>query len=71
MLELKDVRLAFGKNVVLDDINLKFKQGEIVGLVAPNGTGKSTLINVILHNLTPQKGFVEYEGTRYQSQKIR
>ena len=69
MLELKDVRLAFGKNVVLDDINLKFKQGEIVGLVAPNGTGKSTLINVILHNLTPQKGFVEYEGTRYQSQK--
>ncbi|MEB3363181.1 ATP-binding cassette domain-containing protein [Lactobacillus sp. R2/2] len=55
MLNLKDVTLAFGKNVVLDGINLQFKQGEIVGLVAPNGTGKSTLINVILHNLTPQK----------------
>ena len=69
MLNLKDVTLAFGKNVVLDGINLQFKQGEIVGLVAPNGTGKSTLINVILHNLTPQKGFIEYEGTRYQTQK--
>ncbi|WP_294764249.1 ABC transporter ATP-binding protein [uncultured Lactobacillus sp.] len=69
MLKIKDVTLAFGKNVVLDDVNLEFKQGEIVGLVAPNGTGKSTLINVILHNLTPQKGFVEYENTRYQTQK--
>ncbi|MBC6370284.1 ABC transporter ATP-binding protein [Lactobacillus kullabergensis] len=69
MLKIKDVTLAFGKNVVLDDVNLEFKQGEIVGLVAPNGTGKSTLINVILHNLTPQKGFVEYENTCYQTQK--
>lgn len=69
MLKLKNVTLAFGKNVVLDDINLEFKQGKIVGLVAPNGTGKSTLINVILHNLVPQKGLVEYDGTRYQSQK--
>ena len=69
MLKIKDVTLAFGKNVVLDDVNLEFKQGEIVGLVAPNGTGKSTLINVILHNLTPQKGFVEYENKRYQTQK--
>lgn len=69
MLKLNDVTLSFGKNVVLDDIDLEFKEGEIIGLVAPNGTGKSTMINVILHNLTPQKGYVDYNGTRYQNQK--
>lgn len=69
MLKLNHVTLSFGRNVVLDDIDLEFKEGEIIGLVAPNGTGKSTMINVILHNLTPQKGYVNYNGTRYKNQK--
>lgn len=70
MLKLNDVVLSFGKKRVLDHLNLEFKQGEIIGLVAPNGTGKSTLMNVILHNLTPQEGEVEYDGLKYQNQKM-
>ena len=70
MLKLNDVVLSFGKKRVLDHLNLEFKQGEIIGLVAPNGTGKSTLLNVILHNLTPQEGEVEYDGLKYQNQKM-
>lgn len=70
MLKLNDVVLSFGKKRILDHLNLEFKQGEIIGLVAPNGTGKSTLMNVILHNLTPQEGEVEYDGLKYQNQKM-
>ncbi|MBP2058927.1 ABC-2 type transport system ATP-binding protein [Lactobacillus colini] len=69
MLKIKNVSLAFGEHQVLDNLNLEFKQGQIIGLVAPNGTGKSTLINVILHNLIPQRGEVEYDSLTYSSNK--
>lgn len=69
MLDIKNVSLSFGKHQVLNNLNLNFKQGEIVGLVAPNGTGKSTFINVILNNLTPQHGKVEYNSVDYSSTK--
>lgn len=68
MLKLNKVTLAFGGNVILDNINLNFNEGEIIGLVAPNGMGKSTLLNVILNNLIPQEGFVEYNGISYKNQ---
>ena len=67
MLKIHNVKLAFGEHVVLDEISLNFQIGTIVGLVAPNGTGKSTLLNVILHNLEPQAGYVEYDHLRYRS----
>lgn len=69
MLKIHNVKLAFGEHVVLDEISLNFQIGTIVGLVAPNGTGKSTLLNVILHNLEPQAGYVEYDHLRYRSNR--
>lgn len=68
MLKIKHVTLSFGKKKIFNDLSLNFEEGKIVGLVAPNGTGKSTLINIILNNLTPQGGFVEYNGLRYKNE---
>lgn len=68
MLKIEHVTLSFGPKKVFDDLSLSFEEGKIIGLVAPNGTGKSTLINIILHNLTPQTGFVEYNGLRYRNE---
>lgn len=58
MLELKHIGVQFGDKQVLKDISITFQPGEIIGLVAPNGTGKSTLMNVIINYLSPNKGRV-------------
>lgn len=68
MLKINHLTLNFGEKKIFTDLSLAFEKGQIIGLVAPNGTGKSTLINIILHNLTPQKGFVEYNGMRYRNE---
>lgn len=68
MLELKQVGMQFQEKRVLDDISITFEPGQIIGLVAPNGTGKSTLMNVIMNYLSPKQGQVVInEALRYTS----
>lgn len=69
MLELKNIKLSFGNHIVLDNLNYNFQSGKIYGLVAPNGTGKSTLMNVILNNLKPQNGYIAYDNLQYKNEK--
>ncbi|MGY3703908.1 ATP-binding cassette domain-containing protein [Vagococcus martis] len=56
---------------ILKDITEDFHAGEIVGLVAPNGTGKSTLLNVLMNYETPQKGqlIIDKKGTYKSARK--
>lgn len=62
MLELKQIGMQFQEKRVLDDISITFESGQIIGLVAPNGTGKSTLMNVIMNYLSPKQGQVIVGG---------
>lgn len=48
MLELKNIKKSFGKNVILNDMSLSIRDGEIVSILGPSGSGKTTLLNVIL-----------------------
>lgn len=70
MIELKNISVNFGKHQVIKEMNITFESGEVVGLVAPNGTGKSTMLNVMMNYLKPQNGeIVINETKRYKNPK--
>lgn len=59
MIRFNDVCKSFGKNKVLEKINLEIKHGENVAVLGPNGVGKTVFINLILDKLTPDAGNIE------------
>lgn len=62
LLELVGVHKHFGAHVVLNDVGFRVAPGEIVGLVGPNGSGKTTTINVISGLLQADAGQVNFQG---------
>jgi ATP-binding cassette subfamily F protein 3 len=56
VLELQDVRKAYGDNVVLDDVSLHVERGDRIALIAPNGAGKSTLMRLLAGAEPPDRG---------------
>lgn len=70
LLTLDSIKLSFDQRVILDEVSLEAKSGDIIGLVAPNGTGKSTLLNIIMNRLRPQGGKVIIkDGLQYTSER--
>ena len=76
MIELKNIGVQFSGRDILKDISITFNPGEIIGLVAPNGTGKSTLMNVIMNYINPNRGKVvlnqklEYTNKKNEVKKV-
>jgi ATP-binding cassette subfamily F protein 3 len=69
---LRDIHTAFGPEVVLDKLNLQLHPGEKVGMVGVNGSGKSTILNLIVGRIDPDMGqVVKQKGLRigYLSQE--
>lgn len=62
MLELKNIVKKYGNNVILDDISLQIKKGEIVSILGPSGSGKTTLLNLILGITDISSGKIIYNG---------
>ena len=53
---LKDVSVAYGKNIALYKINLDIEKGDFIGIVGPNGSGKTTLLKTVLGLIKPIQG---------------
>ena len=62
LLEARGLRRAFDDKVVLDGLSLDVCAGEVIGLVAPNGSGKSTVLDVIAGVLVADGGTIRIEG---------
>ena len=48
MLELRHIKKSYDNVTILEDINLKIQDGEIVSILGPSGCGKTTLLNLVL-----------------------
>ena len=62
LIEFKEVTKTFGKNKVLDSINLKVPEGKITGIIGASGEGKSTILKMMVSFYKTTKGEVFYSG---------
>ena len=58
-IEIKNLTVAYGENIALEDLNLNIEVGSLMALVGPNGAGKSTLIKTILKFLKQITGTIK------------
>src|SRR4030042_4689938 len=64
LLELNVITKFFGKLAALEDIDLKVEEGEVLGIVGPNGSGKTTMINTISGYYHPTRGTILFNGQK-------
>lgn len=62
MIQLRNVKVAFGSKVVLRELNLDVHRGETLAVIGPSGSGKSTVIKLLTGLLAPTAGSIEIEG---------
>ncbi len=67
LLEVKDLKVSYGKIEAIKGISLNINKGEIVTLVGANGAGKTTLLKTISGILKPSAGVINFEGKDIQS----
>ena len=60
----------YGENIAVDHFSLEVKKGEILGLLGPNGSGKTTTINCILSLLNYDKGSIEVFGQKMSPERF-
>ena len=62
MIEIKHLYKSYGKQLVLDDINLSIPKGVITGLLGPNGAGKTTLVSILIGIMGRDQGEIFIDG---------
>jgi lipopolysaccharide export system ATP-binding protein len=62
IIEFQNISLAYGNRLILDNINFKINEGQIFGMLGPNGVGKSTIFNLITGLVNPISGVVKITG---------
>lgn len=69
VIKVEGVSFSYNGEKVISNINLDIKRGEFLGIIGPNGSGKTTFLKVILGLLKPQEGTVEILGQDIQKLK--
>jgi zinc transport system ATP-binding protein len=60
IVEIKDMTAGYGEETVLEDVSLVIRENDFIGIIGPNGGGKTTLLKVILGVIKPYRGKVEF-----------
>ena len=62
IIEFENISLAYGNRLILDNISFKINEGQIFGMLGPNGVGKSTIFNLITGLINPNNGKIKITG---------
>ena len=62
IIEFNNVSLSYGNRLILDNLNFKINEGQIFGMLGPNGVGKSTIFNLITGLINPNNGKIKITG---------
>jgi lipopolysaccharide export system ATP-binding protein len=63
IIEIKKLSVSFGKRKILDNVSFSINKGQILGLLGPNGVGKSTIFNLITGLIKPDYGSIIINST--------
>ncbi len=62
ILEMRHVDAGYGRINVLNDLSLSLKRGQILGMIGPNGSGKTTALNALTGMIRPSRGSILFRG---------
>ena len=62
LISLQNISLSFGNRKILDNVNFNINEGEILGMLGPNGVGKSTIFNLITGLIKPDQGVIKFNN---------
>ena len=71
ILQINHLSKAFGKNVVLRDVDFSVNKGDVISIIGASGSGKSTLLRCINLLETPTSGEILYHGTNVADRKVK
>ncbi|MCA9048316.1 MAG: ABC transporter ATP-binding protein [Planctomycetaceae bacterium] len=70
-IDIDRVRFRFGDRLILNDVSLHIRPGELIGLVGPSGAGKSTLVNLVCRFFDAESGVVRIDGIDVRQLRIQ
>ena len=62
IIEFENISLSYGNRLILDNISFKINEGQIFGMLGPNGVGKSTIFNLMTGLISPGSGKIRIAG---------
>ena len=71
MIDVENLRKQFGSTVALDDVSFHVKRGEIIGLLGPNGSGKTTIMRILTGFFPPTSGSAKVGGLDVGAESIK
>ena len=63
IISFENINLSYGNRLILDNTNFKINEGQIFGMLGPNGVGKSTIFNLITGLIQPNNGIIKLNDT--------